>query len=53
MVEKHLKEMNETKKQIRSTQSSRRKYELMRHLRKLQKEYNLYCALRKWCRYGN
>lgn len=53
MEQKHLNEINETKRQIRITTSKKRKYELTRHLRKLQKEYSLYCVLHKRCQYDN
>lgn len=46
MVQKHLDEIKETKKQINLAKSKKRKYELTRHLRKLQKEYLLYKKLR-------
>lgn len=38
-LERHLDEIRDTEKQIRATQSKQRKYELHRHLAKLQKEY--------------
>lgn len=46
MEQKHLDEIKETKKQICLAKSGKRKYELTRHLRKLQKEYMLYKKLR-------
>lgn len=47
MEQKHLNEIIETKRQIRITTSKKRKYELTRHLRRLQKEYMLYKKLRE------
>lgn len=38
-LERHLNEIRDTEDQIRATQSKQRKYELHRHLAKLQKEY--------------
>ena len=46
MVNEHLKEIEDTKDEIRKAKSPRRKYQLTRHLRKLQKEYLLYKKLR-------
>lgn len=47
MENKHLDEIKETKRQIAIATSKKRKYELTRHLRKLQKEYMLYKKLRE------
>lgn len=46
MSEKHLEEIKYTKQQINLAKSKKRKYELTRHLRKLQKDYLLYKKLR-------
>ena len=46
MVQEHLNEIKETKRQINLEKSKKRKYELTRHLRKLQKELQLYNKLR-------
>lgn len=42
MREKHIEEIRETKNQIYKTQSKERKRQLLRHLRKLQKELKIY-----------
>ena len=47
MMQKHLEEIEYTKQQINLAKSKKRKYELTRHLRKLQKEYLLYKKLRE------
>lgn len=47
MVQKHLEEIRTTKEEIRKAKSKKRKYELTRHLRKLQKEYLLYKKLKE------
>ena len=40
-IERHLNEIKDTETQIRATQSKQRRYELHRHLAKLQKEYKI------------
>lgn len=40
-LQKHLNEIKETRKQINATNSPQRKYELGRHLNKLEKEYRI------------
>lgn len=47
MREKHIEEMRETKEQIYKAQSRERKRQLIRHLRKLQKELKIYDFYRR------
>ena len=47
MREKHIEEIQTTQKQIYRTQSKERKRQLLRHLRKLQKELKIYDFYRR------
>lgn len=47
MREKHILKIKKTKQAIENTNSKQRKHELIRHLRKLQKDLKIYDSYRR------